>query len=373
MNYTRNIRSGGFAAVFDRIEESDAEKVIVGVEAHIRSSGRTHRELAELAGVDVAAFTLFMQRHWPANWPILAESIDDVLAKQADRHARESRMPVETPVVREVLGMVKLLKEDGGIGLLQGDSGTGKTEAVNAVALRHDRVIVVQASTARARMKPMLEDIGHRMGITYCRRETADTYQHVRERLPAFDLLVVDEVHKYIGKPDCLNTLADLLKETRTPQLWTATGDLLRYLDKKTGHWADPFAQIRSRISHKVDLSAVHQAAFIRAEDVREIAARKFDLKLDADAARELCELARLDNEGSIRLVENTLKHARRFVTAGKLAVVTGDIVRRAMDRTLSKRTRERTRAVTQAKSTVTQAKPTPARSIEQEARRATA
>jgi len=42
--------------------------------------------------------------------------------------------------------VVRLLLEDGGIGILQGDSGTGKTEAVRAVALRHERAIVVQSS-----------------------------------------------------------------------------------------------------------------------------------------------------------------------------------------------------------------------------------
>ncbi len=57
----------------------------------------------------------------------------------------------------------------------------------------------------------------------------------------------------------------------------------------------------------------------IRPDDLRELAKRKFDLKLDAAAARELCELAGLDNEGSLRLVEKTLKHAKRLATAGKL------------------------------------------------------
>ncbi len=144
-----------------------------------------------------------------------------------------------TPVVQGVLGMVRLLCEDGGIGLIQGDSGTEKPKRSCAVGLRLDKAVTIQASTACARPKPMLEDIGHRMGIGYHSRDTADTYRHVRERLPMYDLLIVDEVHKYIGVPNCLQVLADLLKETGVPQLWTATGDLRRYLDRKCGQWRD--------------------------------------------------------------------------------------------------------------------------------------
>ncbi|MGN6627017.1 MAG: AAA family ATPase [Tepidisphaeraceae bacterium] len=327
---------------FRPMDETDAEEVIVAIEAFIRSHGKSHRDLAALAGVDAAVFTLFVQRKFPGDWQSVTLQARKMLQELNDNLRREAEMPVMTPVVREVLGMVRLLRDDGGIGLIQGDSGTGKTEAIRAVALRHKRAILVQASTARARPKPMLEDIGNRLGIAYYARDTADTYRYVRERLPTCDLLVIDEVHKYIGVPDCLHVLADLLKETGVPQLWTATGDLKRYLDRKAGQWRDPFAQIRSRIAHTIDLGQA--GGIVRPDDVREIARRKFDLKLDATAARELCELAQLDDEGSLRLVENTLKHAARLAAAGKLGTIDGRLVRAAMDRSLSKRTRERAR-----------------------------
>lgn len=99
---------------------------------------------------------------------------------------------------------------------------------------------------------------------------------------------------------DCLQVLADLLKETGVPQLWTATGDLRRYLDRRVGQWRDPFAQIRSRITHKIDLGEA-RGALICPDDVRELTGCKFGLKLDAVAARNLAGLATVDNEGSLR------------------------------------------------------------------------
>ena len=191
----------------------------------------------------------------------------------------------------------------------------------------------------------MLEDIGQRMGVSFYARDTAETYRQIRERLPIYDLLIVDEVHKYIGVADCLHVLADLLKETSVPQLWTSTGDLRRYLDRRVGHWRDPFAQIRSRITHTLDLGDVG-AGIIRPENVRELAQRKFALKLDAAACRELCNLAGLDNEGSLRLVENTLKHVKRLAIAGKVETIDTRLIRMSMDRSLTKRTRERARRV---------------------------
>jgi len=367
MSRDRILSGGGFASGLRAVSADDAETVIKSVEAYIRTQGATHRQLAELAGIDPATFQLFMMRKMPADWEMIARKIDEVIAGLRDRLQREAKMPVMTPVVKETIGMVRLLLADGGIGLIQGDSGTGKTEAANAVALRHERAIVIQASTARARPKPMLEDIGQRMGISYYSKDTADTYKAVRERLPAFDLLIVDEAHKYISDANCLHVLADLVKETGVPQLWTATGDLRRYLDRRISQWRDPFAQIRSRISHTIDLADAG-GAVIRPDDVRELASRKFGLKLDSAAARGLCDLASLDNEGSLRLVENTLKHVKRLATAGKLETVDARLIALAMDRSVSsKRTRERVRRVAAS------AKPTETPDQQQGGLRATA
>lgn len=304
-------RHAGLSAAVEVISDADAAETIAAVDAYIRQHGATHSQLAELAGVDPATFTLFMLRKMPADWQGITRKAAEALAGLQRRLHRESLMPVMTPTVTEALGMVRLLMADGGIGLIQGDSGTGKTEEVNAVALRNEKAIIVQASTARARPKPMLEDIGQRMGISYYAKDTADSYRAVRERMQLYSLLVVDEAHKYIAEAKCLHVLADLVKETGVPQLWTATGDLRRYLDRRIGQWHDPFVQIRSRISHTIDLADAG-ADVIRPEDIRELARRKFDLKLDAVAARNLCDLARLENEGAMRLVESTSNGLRR-------------------------------------------------------------
>lgn len=345
MSYTPIFAQGGFAGIRE-IRESDAGHVITGLETYIRTHATSHRELAELCETDPAVFSLFVQRKMPADWEMIARRAEKALMTLYRRERREAMMPIRTPVVRATLAMADLLIEDGGIALLQGDSGTGKTEAVRAVALQHENAIMFEAATARARVKPMLEDIGLRLGIGYASRSSADTFYHVRERLRGCSMLIVDEAHKYIGNKDCLNTLADLLKQTNVPQLWTATGDLRRYLDRGRSV-NDPLAQVRSRISHTIDLADV-RGDMIQSDDVKQLAADKFGLRLDAAAARELCNVATLDDEGSLRLVENTLKHAKRLATAGNVRTIDVRLVRASMDRSLTKRTRERVRRLEQ-------------------------
>jgi DNA transposition AAA+ family ATPase len=313
-------------------------------------TGSTQRAL-QAAGPSLggASLALFLGGKWPLDWKITAVYLASTLR---DALAREAVAPIHTRIVREVLGLSKALIEDGGIGLVQGDSGIGKTSAINAVLEKIPGCISISAALARARPKPMLEDIGRGVGQAVYGKSTYDVYDRVRDllRFGSRRLLIVDEVHRYIGRDDCLHVLADLLKETRVPQLWAATGDLRRYIDQKIGSVRDPFAQVRSRITHTLDLNELRRdvGTIATADEIKELAARH-SVKLDAAAVRELLTLANLDNEGGLRLVENVLKHVRRFLVAGKLDRAGVELIRRGMDRSISARTKGRLRRVSAA------------------------
>lgn len=238
---------------------------------------------------------------------------------------------------------MNVLLEDGGIGLIQGDSGVGKSEALRAVELQHTGSVSIFAAISRARPKPMLEDIAARMHVNAYGRSLDEVYRHVVEAMPSrCKLLIVDEVHRYIGRPDCIHTLADLLKETHVPQLWTATGDLMRYLDRR-GSWGEPMAQVRSRITHELDLRG-RGRMLAGGEHVAELAQRKFNLKLDAGSREELASLAGEKDGGGLRLVETILKDARRLIVAG---MMTREAIRRAIDKKRGTRTVRRPTAAT--------------------------
>lgn len=267
--------------------DDHGRRIIAAVDAFVRRTGWSHTKLAERGGIEPARVTMLLNADWPVDWIDIATRLEKVLADEAERERRESLMPVMTPTVRKTLGLVNVLIEDGGIGLVQGDSGVGKTEAIKAVGIRYPRSVVTLAAVCRARPKPMLEDIAGRMHVNAYGRSVEEVYRRVVNELPRrCELIVIDEAHRYIGKPDCIHTLADLLKETSVPQLWTATGDLMRYLARR-GPAGDPFAQVRSRITHRLDLNAVRERGSVLAgrEDVVEIARRTQGIKLDAASA----------------------------------------------------------------------------------------
>jgi len=202
----------------------------------------------------------------------------------------------------------------------------------------------------------MLEDIASRMHFNAYGRSVEEVYRRVVNELPArCDLIVIDEAHRYIGKPDCLHTLADLLKETGVPQLWTATGDLMRYLAKR-GPKGDPFEQIRSRITHQLDLNAVRHAGHALAgrDDIQEVARRTFGIRLDAASADELARLACEETGGGLRRVDTLLKEIRRFIDAG---MTPADATRRAIDRKVGPRQTRRPATTTTATTATTTTK----------------
>jgi len=312
--------------------EDHGERIISAVDAFVRRTGWSHTKLAERAGVEPARVTMLLDRRWPADWIDIARRMDKLLQSESEREHRESQMPVMTRTVKSTLGLVNVLIDDGGIGLVQGDSGVGKTEAIRAVSLRYPRSVSTLAAICRARPKPMLQDIAARMHVNAYGRSLEEVYRRVVEELPCrCELLIIDEAHRYIGKPDCIHTLADLLKETNVPQIWTATGDLMRYLARR-GPKGDPFAQVRSRIVHQLDLNALRERgqALADGEQVAELARIKFGVKLDAASREELASLAGESDGGGLRRVETILKETRRAIAAG---MDIRDAVRRSIDK----------------------------------------
>jgi DNA transposition AAA+ family ATPase len=320
-----------------------ALRLIEAFDRFILSTGMSVPRVAEAIGVDQARFVMLVSRDWPTDWQSIAGKLDRWLTEQLDRSERESKMPMMTPIVESVLGVVDFVKEDGGIAVIQGDAGIGKTEAIRAIGLRHPQSTHIQIVEARTSMRSVLEDIGARYRMGYWSRSTADVYRQVVDRMRgSTDLLVVDEIHRLRGKPQALHCLSDILKETGIPQVWLGTGDVLKYLDRKNRD-NDPWSQIRSRITNRLDLNQVRDAAgVIEADQVRELAKAKFGLTIDDGGVRELVKIARLDDEGGVRLIENVIKHAKRAVAAGKLKVADARIILACADRSLSVRTRGR-------------------------------
>jgi len=129
-------------------------------------------------------------------------SIQGAIEREHRRRYIEAEMPVLTPVVKAILKTAADVIEDGAIGLVIGDSGTGKSQAAKAIRLTHAKVVVVTVASPLVKPAAFLGEIRRQVrGVSYCGVVASEIFLTLRDRLPrACDLLVVAEAHLLMGR-----------------------------------------------------------------------------------------------------------------------------------------------------------------------------
>ncbi len=333
-DYTRIIATEDAEAVTKEL----ADQVIAAARAYIQREGLSQGELARKMGVSPATLSAFLKGTYEGDWKSMALDLDYRLQQTARMALADSLTDfVETGIAKDVFAAADMVMERGGIALIHGDSGMGKTAALRRVERETQRCVFISAATAKARMKGLLLDIGERMHRYVRERSTAETFNRTADGLRCFcKLLIVDEIHKYCGRDECFDVLRDLYDATNVPQLWSGTTDLIRYFDRKIGQGREPLAQIRRRIVVARDLNDL--GGFSTAEIRKLLAPGRH--KLDPGAVRYMVALANLKDEGGLGLVKNLYATAATLATASHAAIVTADMLRTAHGFQVSQRTR---------------------------------
>ena len=184
-------------------------------EARDRAVRRIDAYRPELESMGLAAETLAaavkfpaeqvracLEREWPIDWPVVLDRIGDAIEREHRRRYIEAEMPVLTPVVKAILKTADDVKEDKTIGLVIGDSGTGKTQGIKAIRLTHAKVVVVTVASPLVKPAAFLGEIRRQVrGVSYCGVVASEIFLTLRDRLPqACDLLVVAEAHLLMGR-----------------------------------------------------------------------------------------------------------------------------------------------------------------------------
>jgi hypothetical protein len=152
---------------------------------------------------------------------------------------------------------------------------------------------------------------------------TRQALHAVQERLlECPSLLLIDEAHKLMGQAHdkALHSLRDLHDSTGTPIVLSSTTDLIAYLETEQGKGPqrEPLAQIRRRIVVGRDLAA--QAAIRRGMFKLDEVRRIFEcqgMKLSADAAADLLELANVQDGGHLGACVNVAAMAEKLAGGG--------------------------------------------------------
>lgn len=322
------------------VTAAQAGQVVAAVKSYLVRAGASQAELARRSGVSASTLSMFLSGMYAGDWRSVALDLDAYLCRIATGQ-RQDRLAgfVETRVYREIQAAARIAMERPGIGLIIGGSGVGKTAALKRIKASTPLCVMISASTAKRTVKGLLMDIGEAVHRWVGERSTAETFNRTADALRVCKLLIVDEIHKYVGREDCFEVLRDLYDATDVPQLWSGTTDLIRYFDRKIGQGREPLAQIRRRIVVARDLNdlATEGGMFSSGEIRKLLAAGRY--KLDPSAVRYMVQLANLPGEGALGLVKNLYAMAAKLAEAQNLSVITADTLRAARGFQVSRRT----------------------------------
>jgi len=291
----------------ENVTEPQAREVAAAVRSYMSRVGLSQSKLARRVGMGDSSLSMFLH-NLAGDWQATATDLDNFLAGEFEKaRAFDGPKFIKTRVAKQIISGAELVCTRGGIGLIHGGSGIGKTTAIEHVLNTTPRAVYVSASTASARIKGILTDIGLATGRFYPDRAAYDVQARVCEALRGRDLLVIDEAHKYMGRGEiCYDVLRDVLVKTGVPQLWVGTMDLVKHFNRRIDQGHEPLSQILSRVSIAIDLNDLKgdDVCIFSVDEIRQYVAA-WPVKPDAQAVRYLVKLANLTNQGGLRLVSN--------------------------------------------------------------------
>lgn len=293
----------------------DVAAAVTAIRGHLERWGVAPATLARVLDVKPAVVALLLDD--PERIPVgprhtLLRDAQRWCATDArDRELRAARF-VPTPVTKLVTGLLRLVSATRIGAVILGGTGLGKSYAVQAAAAElPGRIIVIRADTdcrgAKGILRAVATAAGTPAAVAPCVKATV---QAVRE---TGAVLVIDEAQ--LLSVAALEALRAVFDAARVGLALSAT-TLGRLLDTR----ADPLvAPLVSRFAARLDLDAELLApgpdgrtrAWLDVATLREIIARQVPFALDADAARQLLEVA-----------NHSRGHLRRAVNAAAIAAV---------------------------------------------------
>ena len=230
---------------------------------------------------------------------------------------------------------------DSRIGLVTGDPGCGKTKALQAIQRTTPGAILITLDFHAASPTGVLEKIAKALDLGDGIRGSRQLFDAIVDKLEDTNrLLIVDEIHALLDARDdrAFHTLRHLADQSRAPQLWSSTSDLMVELRKRERK-REPLAQITRRIGFQLHLTAPLYARgggngggrggdaepLFTVEEIIQIFAKN-EMKLSRDAAMYLARLCTSPHLGLLGICTSLVAHTtfankaeHRVITAAML------------------------------------------------------
>ncbi len=307
-----------------------AAEVVSRLVGYLRSTGKTQAWAATAMGIGGAALAAAVGEAYAAEHEETIRAVDRWLEMELGRQAETKY--VRTGVAEKIVAAGRFAVRSGGIVLVTGPAGIGKTLAAKALAEEVPGSIFTTIHAAGITSPAVMEGIAEAMPLRLGWKLTsARMYTTLEKALrDTGRLLIVDEVHRLAArrKDEALHVLRDLGDGAGIPQLWLGMSAIKQYIQagRSDGEALD---QLASRIGLFLDLAEDAQAddggrRMTSVEDVRRfLAARK--IRVTPGAEGYLLALVNELGAGAFRAVDKILQMA---VTLARGAVIDEELLR---------------------------------------------
>lgn len=277
-----------------------------------------HERIARPLGVKASVVKLLLTNPEKIPGPQRATLIRAGLCwARADAHERELRAAktIRTPVTRLVLATARLVRASRTIGLVCGQSGLGKTHALEAVRAEWPETIIVRADADSRGARGLLRAIG---AMAQSGGQGVSVKSSIQAARSAGGLVVIDEAH-LLGT-FALEAARAIFDGSGAGLLLIGTAALALEIDAA----ADPLlAPLVSRVAVRCDLARELLAPtaggrprpWLPQAEARAIVERAAGVQLDVDAGRLVADVANFQPG-----------HLRGAISAAKVAAIVAGI-----------------------------------------------
>ncbi|HUO10076.1 MAG TPA: AAA family ATPase [Phycisphaerae bacterium] len=318
--------------------------VISRLQKFLESTKKSADTAARSMGISAATLSQVLSGNYGADTEKHIRTIDRWTEQQIMREAAPKPPGyVLTNVAEQIYGVVRWGMKTGGIVVIHGPNGCGKTMTLQTIRAETPGCIYISINSSGRKVRSVLETLSQALRMGNVKLSGSQMFTQIVSVLKDTGrLIIVDECHKLAGRSndDALHVLRDLHDATGCPMVWAGNGKIADYIQegKTGGH--DPLDQIFGRISVWLNLTELASDGgddgnrLYTVSDIQKVFSAS-KLRITPDAARYLMLLANDSSFGCLRAAKNLALMAEMMAKDGP---ITADLLRTIQRHRLGRR-----------------------------------
>ncbi|MGC5328941.1 AAA family ATPase [Brevibacillus sp. SYSU BS000544] len=219
-------------------------ELIQAIKDHMEKTGMSQSGVARALGISPAALSQFLKETYPSPHKLFGKIRAFLAVDEAREVAPQKPDFVHTSQSQAVLDIITYCHVANVLGIVYGDAGIGKTEAIREYARNHPEAVVITMSPAFGTTKGVTEKLAKALKVQEG-RSIRRMYEEINEKLvESGRVIIVDEAqHLPLKALDHLRSIAD---ESGVGMVLIGNEEVYT---RMTGRGEAAFAQLFSRIS----------------------------------------------------------------------------------------------------------------------------